>query len=208
MAPHTETTLDNLSNPHHHPYPGQERRSGRRVQRSAWRPVLASALALWLGACGGQTPGPDVPPPVDPPRTCGSCLSYEQCMPSGSCGINPNSTWFFAVDSARIASTKTTDDAWDAFGGAPDPYVVLDTRRTTTQQDTFTPLWQEGATYTATNLLNQGVTVQVIDDDISAPDPIGGPTVVRPSEADLRRGTLTVANLGQATSITFSLTPR
>lgn len=204
----THQTPVNPNNTRQALYSRETGQPAARLSLHPWRPVLASALALVLGACGGQEPGPGGPGPIDPPRTCGSCLSYEQCMPSGSCGINLNATWFFAVDSARIASTKTTGDAWDAFGGAPDPYVVLDTRRTTTQQDTFTPVWQEGATYTATNLLNQGVTVQVIDDDVAAPDPIGGPTVVRPTEADLRRGSLTVANLGQATSITFSMTPR
>lgn len=169
-----------------------------------WRPIAGTAFALWLAACGGQTPGPGGPG-TDPPRTCGTCLAYEQCTSSGTCGINPNSTWFFAADSAVIKSTKSNGDAWDAFGGAPDPYVLLDGRRTATKQDTFTPDWQEGATYTATNLLNQGVTVQIIDDDVAAPDPIGGPTVVRPAESDLRAGVLTVRNLGQAQSITFTV---
>lgn len=170
-----------------------------------WRPIVGTAFAIWLAACGSRESGPGDPIP-NPPRPCGSCLAYEQCTSAGTCAINPNSTWFFAADSAVIASTKSNGDAWDAFGGAPDPYLVLDGRRTTAKQDTFTPSWQEGGTYTATNLLTQGVTVQVIDDDVAAPDPIGGPTVVRPSESDLRAGVLTVRNLGQAQSTTFTFT--
>lgn len=181
------------------------RSTGSLMPGRTWRPIAGIAFALWLAACGGRESGPGGPIP-NPPRPCGSCLAYEQCTSAGTCAINPNSTWFFAADSAAIASTKSNGDAWDAFGGAPDPYVLLDGRRTSAKQDTFTPSWQEGAAYTATNLLTQGVTVEVIDDDVAAPDPICGPTVVRPSEADLRAGVLTVRNLGQAQSITFTMT--
>lgn len=163
-------------------------------------------IALGTTGCGHNDPGGGTPPP--PPNKCGSCASYETCMPTGVCGVNPNSTWFFAVDSAVIASTKTDGSAWDAFGGAPDPFVQLDTKRTSTKQDTFTPTFQEGTTYTATNLLNQGVSITVYDEDVSANDLIGGPTTVRPTEADLRTGVLTVKNLGRAQSITFTLTPQ
>ena len=86
--------------------------------------------------------------------------------------------------------------------------MQLDTKRTTTKQDTFTATFAEGSSYTATNLLTQGVAVTVNDEDVSANDLIGGPTTVRPTEADLRSGTLTVKNLGQVQSISFTMTPQ
>ena len=166
-------------------------------------------LTLLGTGCGNNDPGPGGgTPPPPPPNKCGSCARYEVCMTSGVCGINPSSTWLFAVDSVTVASTKTDGSTWDAFGGAPDPFVQLDTKRTTTKQDTFTATFGEGTSYTATNLLNQGVAVTVYDEDVSANDLIGGPTTVRPTEADLRSGTLTVTNLGQAQRITFTMTPQ
>ena len=169
--------------------------------------MLLGITLLGTSACGNtdRGGGGETPPPVN---KCGSCARYETCMASGLCGISPNSTWFFAVDTATITSTKPDGSAWDAFGGAPDPFVQLDGKRTTTQQDTFTPTFAEGTTYTATNLLTQGVSVTVYDEDVSSNDLIGGPTFVRPTEADLRLGVLTVKNLGEAQSITFTLTPQ
>lgn len=167
--------------------------------------VLGLSLLSLVPACGHTDSGPGGPPPP----TCGSCASYESCLPSGLCGITPNSTWFFAADHATVATTKSDGSAWDPFGGAPDPYVQLDSTRTSIKQDTFSPIWQEGTTYTATNLLSQGVSVTVYDSDPnSSDDLIGGPTTVRPTEADLRRGTLTVNNLGQVISISFTMMPQ
>ena len=176
-------------------------------------PLFAGLFALTLTTaapgCGNTDPGTGGPPaPPPPPNKCGSCARYESCMPSGVCGINANSTWFLSIDSATIASTKPDGSAWDAFGGAPDPFVQLDSKRTSTKQDSFTPTWQEGSTYTANNLLVQGVTVSLFDEDVSANDPIGDPTTIRPTEADLRTGLLTVRNLGQAQTLTLSFIPQ
>ncbi len=107
-------------------------------------------LCLLASACGNDTPGPGQDPNTPPPNKCGSCASFETCnSATNTCSINPNSTWFLAVESAKIASTKTTGEAWDSLGGAPDPFVMLDLRKTTTKQDTFSPTWGEGASYTA-----------------------------------------------------------
>ena len=164
-------------------------------------------LTLLTGACGHDTsvPGPGTPPP---PNKCGSCTTYELCLTDGTCGINPSSTWFLAVDSAVIASTKSTGATWDALGGAPDPFVILDTRQTTTKQDTFTPSWQEGATFTAATLTGTGVSIAVYDEDVASNDLIGGPSTLRLTESDLRRGSLTISKLGQVDSISFLVSPR
>ena len=166
-------------------------------------------LTLLGSACGRDTSGPGPDPNNPPPNQCGSCTAYELCnSATNTCGINPSSTWFLAMDRAQIVSTKSTGDAWDAFGGAPDPFMILDTRQTTTKQDTFTPSWQEGSTYTAATLTGSGVSVTVYDDDAASNDLIGGPSTVRFTEADLRRGSLTLMNLGQVSSLTMTLTPR
>jgi len=49
------------------------------------------------------------------------------------------------------------------------------------------------------------VQVTVYDEDLAANDLIGGPVTVRPTETDLRTGSLTVKNIGQVQSISFSL---
>ncbi|MFO0578881.1 MAG: C2 domain-containing protein [Polyangia bacterium] len=167
-------------------------------------------LCLLTSACGRDTQDPGPGPGPDPtPNKCGSCASYEVCSTAtGTCGINPSSTWVLGVDSARIASTKSNGDAWDAFGGAPDPFVMIDGRQTSTQQDTFTPVWREGATYTAATLTGPGVSLTVYDEDVSANDVIGGPSTVRFTEADLRRGTLTISNLGRVQSLLLTVAPR
>jgi len=173
---------------------------------------LASALlglALLDGGCGHDNPGPGTDPNNPPPNQCGSCAAYELCdTATKTCSVNPSSTWFLSVDSARIATTTSSGDAWDVFGGAPDPFVLLDSRQTTTKQDTFTPTWQEGATYTAATLTGPGVSVTVYDEDPASNDLIGGPSIVRFTNADLRRGSLTLMNLGQVLSLSMSLTPR
>lgn len=171
--------------------------------------LFGLALTTAAPGCGNTDPGTGgPPPPPPPPNKCGSCARYESCTSSGTCAINANSTWFLSIDSATITSTKPDGSAWDAFGGAPDPFVQLDSKRTSTKQDTFTPTWQEGSTYTANNLLVQGVSVSLFDEDVSANDPIGGPTTIRPTEADLRGGILTVRNLGQAQTLTLTFTPQ
>jgi len=166
-------------------------------------------LGLLVTACGRDPQDPGTVTPTPPPNKCGSCATYEVCVAAtGMCGINPSSTWFFAVESARIALTKSTGESWDALGGAPDPFVMLDARQTTTKQDTFTPLWQEGATYTAATLTGAGVSLTVFDSDLASNDLIGGPSIVRFTEADLRRGTVTISKLGQVDSLLLSVTPR
>ena len=166
-------------------------------------------LCLLVSACGNDTPGPGQDPNTPPPNKCGSCASYEMCnSATNTCSINPNSTWFLAVENAKIASTKTTGEAWDAFGGAPDPFVMIDLRKTTTKQDTFSPTWGEGATYTAATLTGTGVSLSVYDEDVSANDSIGGPSTVRLTEADFRRGLITITKLGQVDSLLLSIAPR
>ena len=86
--------------------------------------------------------------------------------------------------------------------------MQLDSKRTSTKQDTFTPTWQEGATYTAATLTGPGVSITVYDEDAASNDLIGGPSIVRFTNADLRRGSLTLMNLGQVLSLSMSLTPR
>ena len=110
----------------------------------------------------------------------------------------------FTVGSATIATMKTDGSTWDTLGGAPDPFVQIDTKKSTTKQDTFSQARQEGAVYTATTLLNQGVQVTVYDEDLAANDLIGGSVTVHPTETGLRTGSLTVKNLGQVQSISFS----
>lgn len=59
--------------------------------------------------------------------------------------------WQIGVSRASIPTTKPNGDSWDAFGGAPDPFVCLEIGTnqpicTVTLQDTFTPRWDSLST--------------------------------------------------------------
>ena len=175
--------------------------------RRLWFIVL-----LGLGACGGSAPGapgtPGTPSAPGTPAACGSCRGYEICKASGRCGIDRERTWLFGVTDATIATKKPSGEAWDAFGGAPAPFVTINGARTTTVQDSFSPVWNLGESFLAGTLLDEGVVVQVWDEDISNNDAITMPTRLGLEEADFTLGRRTLSGWFGAERITFVLEPR
>ncbi len=91
--------------------------------------------------CTGRTCGPD---------GCGGtcapgCGRGFQCGGSGSCEVNPASSWVVTVTRGTVAERNSTGATWDSLGGAPDPFVCLTIsgRQTCTPEvtDTFAPVW-------------------------------------------------------------------
>jgi len=83
-------------------------------------------------------------------QACVACDSCYQCSDAGACVPDPQARWSLSCSSAKIASTKPNGQPWDAGGfgasGAPDPYCRISNdgqivSQTTTQTDTFTPMW-------------------------------------------------------------------
>jgi hypothetical protein len=85
-------------------------------------------------------------------RPCGGC---EICSASGTCDIDPASSWDVVCVSAVLAPTLPNGQPWDPGNGAdkpaPDPFCQLEEvanqvdsatgKSTNTIQDTYTPSW-------------------------------------------------------------------
>jgi hypothetical protein len=72
------------------------------------------------------------------------------CGPSflcsaGACVVDPASSWNVVLEMLEVPTTDYTGAAWDAFGGAPDPFVEV-----RVGSDTATPSESGSATDTFT----------------------------------------------------------
>ncbi len=134
----------------------------------------------------------------------GTCLEWYQqsdtacglggvgCLPCPnrlSCGygvcdqLADNAQFEIVIDHLQVSTTNSVGDAWDAFGGAPDPFVCVGSGCTTYFEDTFTCNWSNG-TIGYTNPvrftgyeLKQGVVMEVWDQDVSSHDLMGRTTL-------------------------------
>lgn len=158
------------------------------------RRFLLSSLLCMAAACGHRE---DTADDLDPSKlpSAGSCVMG--CKPgfkcsAGSCSLDPSGMWVLTVTSGKVATQSPAGEAWDAFGGAPDPFVCLTigTARncTRTQQDTFQPVWNERFPAATATALLSGVTASLVDEDLSSNDPICGPNVVPVKEGNFLLG--------------------
>lgn len=73
---------------------------------------------------------------------CTSCSSVSVCE-SGSCSLDPNSSWKIVAVSATIVESSVDVDS----GSAPDPYLEVsvagNSAKTSAKEDTHTPKWNE-----------------------------------------------------------------
>lgn len=160
------------------------------------------------GADGG-TPPP--PPPSCSSANCAGCCSGTTCLggnsvsacgtggtmcldcgPSrlcngGACVVDPASRWNVVVLDLEMSSTKLTGEAWDAFGGAPDPYVVIgvgagdarQTARTATVQDAragglgYQATFNQQLSNVRADAIKSELRFDVFDEDVSSDDFVG-----------------------------------
>lgn len=107
--------------------------------------------------------------------------------------------WVVQPTSATIRTTDSTGAAWDALGGAPDPFCDLYcpsssttvTSSTPIVSDTFTPAWTTGGcTIKASDLLATGFKIGCYDSDVSANDTIAPPSTIMVTEPMVLSGKL------------------
>ncbi len=156
--------------------------------------TAAFALLALLSACGRpDDPLGDLDPLArNPAGSCiGGCQSGFKCS-VGRCALDPSALWRLTVTSGKISTKTPGGDSWDAFGGAPDPYVCLtigsNRTCTSTVQDSFTPVWNEIFPAATTTALLGGVTISIVDEDISNNDPISTTTLVPVTESNFLLG--------------------
>lgn len=123
------------------------------------------------------------------PTGCGSggnvcmvCGPGFVCSGAGSCAVDPASRWSVVLGTLTVEPTRYDGEAWDAFGGAPDPFVGV-----VIGSDTATPLYSGAGSDTftvsftadpvATNVradaLQAYLAFDVFDEDVSAHDVVG-----------------------------------
>lgn len=155
--------------------------------------------------CAGMTPDAGPLPSSCGPSNCGGCCSGETCLAgnsgaacgaagdvcidcgpdrlcsSGSCSIDPASRWNVIVESVHVNAQTAAGDAWDAFGGAPDPlvnvYIAAEgayVGSTTSVADTFDATFnQRIATGQRAGALEAFLSFEVLDEDTTSNDFIG-----------------------------------
>jgi len=171
---------------------------------SSARRFALSILLCMAAACGRKD---DTADDLDPSKlpSAGNCALG--CNPgfkcsAGACALDPSGMWVMTVTSGKVSPQSPAGDAWDAFGGAPDPFVCLTigTSRscTRTAQDTFQPSWNERFPAATATAYLSGVTVSMVDEDLSSNDPICGPNVVPVKEGNFLLGQWTpVCEVGE-----------
>ena len=84
-------------------------------------------------------------------------------------------------------------DAWDFPGGLPDPFVCLTingvAKCTSAVADTTKPVWNQAFPAATALALQTGVTVEIIDEDLSSNDTICGAGMLPVRAEDFRAGT-------------------
>lgn len=123
--------------------------------------------------------------------------------------------WLVQPVSATIRSTDSNSEAWDALGGAPDPYCDLYCPSTSTTITSYTPFrddvfmvtWSSGGcTMKAKDLMSVGFKIGVYDDDASSDDTIASPGTITVRESDLISGRITgITNNSTLTTLTVEL---
>jgi hypothetical protein len=138
--------------------------------------TCATLLFGFLAACGGADPdnmmasdGPCSPSPDD-------CLGETICV-SSACVPAYDRLYRLTVVDAVIPATTETGTLWDDGGSTQDPDVFVNIwvdgvalARTTTAQDTLSPMWNEGLDVRV--LGGSKLVFEFIDEDLFVDDPI------------------------------------
>lgn len=111
--------------------------------------------------------------------------------------------------SVDVPTTDETGAAWDALGGAPDPFISISVNGTTTatsatRDDTFSATFS--GPYDVTLIAGSTLTIEVWDEDVTVND-LMFTCQASPIRADLLRGRGLSCSSG-AYTISFQIDPR
>jgi len=110
------------------------------------------------------------------------CDPAFTCSGAGACVVDPASRWNVVLERLTVNTQNTSGDAWDALGGAPDPFIEVrvgsesaSPSRSGAGSDTFTVDFSGGAT--ASNVRADAIKTHIDftawDEDATAHDVIG-----------------------------------
>lgn len=165
---------------------------------------MSCSLANCAGCClnGTCQPGSTAAACGKNAASCVACTTGQVCKTDQTCGVDPESLWRVQPSAAVIAANDN-GVAWDALGGAPDPFVSLycpagsaaPTASTPSVADSFMPTWATTVpahcVMKARDLVSTGVGVAVWDEDVSDDDVIASKGAVPVTEAQLLAGSAT-----------------
>ncbi len=137
-----------------------------------------------------------------------SCAGETVCI-SGRCEAAFPRRYSITITDLILPTRDTNDECWDVGCGAPDPFVevVLNGTvigETTTVQDTFTVTYNE--VFEANIIAGSDLSLNVYDDDLTAPDFATGCGAEPLTAAHIRDATL--ACNGSTGNISFIIVPR
>ncbi len=119
-------------------------------------------------------------------ETCAVCSGGTSCDSFGvGCEVTAGLQWQVNLLDGEIVAL-TEGAAWDSFGGAPDPYLIIDELdvESSVQDNTLAPAWNEALTSSPlTEDLQAQLTFSMWDSDLNADDLIGTCTVNLPDDA-------------------------
>lgn len=115
------------------------------------------------------------------------------CSGTGTCAVASGRSYRFELDYVLTDATKPNAEAWDAAGGAPDPFAVLQVNAvavglpSTTLDDTFDAQWFPAPTWTITLHAGDALRLDAYDEDLTVHDWIGGCEIASLTAANLRQ---------------------
>lgn len=146
----------------------------------------------------------------------GSCGTHFECDESEMCVASrcreaAGRKYDFTLVSATLPTKDSNNEAWDAFGGAPDPFAILlvddvEVCRTTAVADTFTPNWNKKCSATLYN--SSTFAVLVYDEDVSSNDFVDGFNASNALMAARWGGVSGTPYDGSRISITLTIAPK
>lgn len=116
-----------------------------------------------------------------------------ECNGTGTCMVASGRTYRFELDYVYTDTTKPNAEAWDAGGGAPDPFAVLQLNTlpqgspSTTIDDTFDAQWFPAPAWTIAIQVGDALRLDAYDEDLTVHDWIGGCELASLTAASLRQ---------------------
>jgi Ca2+-dependent lipid-binding protein len=118
--------------------------------------------------------------------------------------------WVITIEGGTVSERNSEGNTWDAFGGSPDPFVILDVDgeqcTTRSKENTLTPVWNQECTFTIFS--DSTWTIRVFDEDLENDDLIDRVAERTIPMSTLRDGETSFSRAGEPALVTLSLRHR